>query len=200
MEMLEHFLPGLSQVINYPLHYQVTNHTRYQRLYGKKLLWHIESLKLDFIMVIETDSLQITQEKDPQNIHLSITTDLASLIALATDSHNPKQTFTLQGDNELANLLKTYLKNLDIDWQGLLTDLLGPDLAYLIHDQVKRTHHWGKKSQQAFIRSSHDYIVHTNSLTPSKESLHNFYQQVDTLCQDLDRLEQLAQSRKPHDS
>ncbi len=61
--MLEHFLPGLCQAINYPLHYQVTNHSRYQRLYGKKLLWHIKSLKLDFIMVIEADSLQITQEK-----------------------------------------------------------------------------------------------------------------------------------------
>lgn len=198
--MLEHFLPGLCQVLNYPLHYQVTNHVRYQKLYGKRLLWHIESIKLDFIMVIEADSLLITQQKEPDNIHLSITTDLPSLLSLATDSHNPKQTFTLQGDNELANLLKTYLKNLDIDWEAMLADLLGPDLAYVVSDQVARTKRWGKKSQQALLQSSHDYIVHTNNLTPSKESLHHFYQQVDTLCQDLDRLEQLVQSRSQHDS
>ena len=187
--MLDLLLQGLSQTLNQPLRYQITNHVRYRKLYGKKMLWHLTSPSIDIITIIEPDSVQIIQEQTPQDIHLSI----------ATDSSNPKQTFTLQGDNQLANLLKTYLKNLDIDWQAFLGDLLGPEIAYIILDQIKQNTRWAKKSKKAFIQSSHDYLVHTSELTPSKESLHNFYQQVDSLCQDLDRLERLTQTRKSHD-
>ena len=197
--MLDLLLQGVSQALNQPLRYQITNHIRYRKLYGKKMLWHLTSPSIDIITIIEPDSVQIIQEQTPQDIHLSITTDIWSLIAIATDSSKPKQTFTLQGDNQLANLLKAYLKNLDIDWQAFLSDLLSPEIAYILLDQIKQNTRWAKKSKKAFIQSSHDYLVHTSELTPSKESLQNFYQQVDSLCQDLDRLERLTQTRKSHD-
>lgn len=195
--MLDWLLSTFAKTLNYTLSYQLIDQNEYAELYGKKLLWHLEEPKIDCVTIIHPDRIIIKQEHDPKDVHLSITTDIWTLISLARGVKDKNQQFTLQGAHHLANLLKSYIRHISIDWEAMLSDIIGESAAHLMITQLKRSDRWVRRSKKSAFQSGQTYLQETSNITPSKHALRNFYDQVCDLSQDIERLERKVATSFP---
>ena len=94
----------------------------------------------------------------------------------------------VSGDSGLLNRLQDILRHLDIDWEEPVTDVLGNTLghsvAQLLRRQVGGLAELTKKTQAV----AGEYITEELKAAPSREELEAFYDDVDALRSDLDRL------------
>ena len=195
--MLDWLVQNLLKAGNHTLSYQNIDHERYQELYNKNILWRIEEPKIDFVSTLSPNQINIHKKYASLDIHLVVTADLWTLIYLIRGIKNTKQKFTLQGDHQLANLLKSYLQELSIDWEKYLADIIGESSAYLIIQQIKKNKKWLSDSKKASLKSGQTFLQDTGKFTPNPRSLERFYQQVTELHHDIDRLERQMQNLPP---
>ena len=128
-----------------------------------------------------------------------------SLLALAqlsqTEIHNLKDSgVTVMGDLSLLADLQRLVKNLDIDWEEMLSqftgDLIGHQTAQLIRAQVG----WVSERANSARRLTSEFLSEELKALPAKPELDDFYQQVDDLRLAVDRaaarVEKLITERK----
>lgn len=194
--MLTWLLPNLTHAINHTLHYQAHDPDRFSELYGKKILWRISNPTLNLVSIIHPNQVEITEvQGEPEGVHLIVDSDIWSLISLARGVRDPHQKISLQGANHLANSLKSYLKHLEIDWEAFASDVIGAPAAHALSKSIQKSSRWARRSKQAVYTSTGSYLRDNLALSPSAEALQNFYDQVNTLAQDVERLERKFQQR-----
>jgi ubiquinone biosynthesis protein UbiJ len=81
------------------------------------------------------------------------------------------------------------LQGLDIDWEEQLAKLAGDTLAHRIGHQARATGRWASRSGEVLTRDLREYLIEEGRLVPSAAEMKGFLDGVDTLRDDVDRLE-----------
>lgn len=124
----------------------------------------------------------------------SVDTELSgSLLALAqiasTPVHNLKNSgVTATGDLQLLANLQKIAKSIDIDWEEMLSKLLGDVVGHQTANVIRRSHKWQKQQANNLQRLTSEFVTEELQAIPSKVELEYFYQQIDELHLAADRL------------
>jgi len=95
----------------------------------------------------------------------------------------------ITGDTRLGHRFKNVLSQMDIDWAEPLANIVGDSIAYQLQQSARRFGSWGKQTVQSVSTSVSEYLQEESRDVVSQTELEIFYDAVDQLRNDTDRLQ-----------
>ena len=117
----------------------------------------------------------------------------AGLLSMALSEHREDVVFggavEIDGDNRVAQTLGEVVQGLDIDWEELLSKVTGDTLAHRIGLQARAGRHWAERTGDTVTQDIREYLQEEGRILPGRDEMHAFLTDVDTLRDDVERLE-----------
>jgi ubiquinone biosynthesis accessory factor UbiJ len=131
----------------------------------------------------------------------TITGSPAGLARLAFSSRREDQLFggevRLGGDTHLARELGEVLGGIDVDWEEQLSRLVGDPAAHQVGSGFRAAGRWGRQSADTLLLNLREYLQEEARIVPTRYEVDAFLGEVDTLRDDVERLEaRIARLRK----
>ena len=201
--LLSAALAGAENMINTALRYDPATRLKLARLSGKILALKVTAPVAFDVFVAPLDGdIQLMG-----NWHGEVDTQLSgSLMALlqlsTTEIHNLKYSgVTAMGDLGLLADLQQLLKQVDIDWEDMLSQFTGDIIGHQAASAIRVKFGWVKNRARTATRLSKEFLTEEYQALVSKPELEDFYQQVDELRLAVDRaaarIDKLLAERKP---
>ncbi len=182
-------LASAEKIINTALRYDPATRLQLARLSGKILALNITApvaVKL-FVMPLDED-IQLMANWDGE-VDTQLSGSLMALVQLSTtEIHNLKYSgVTAMGDLTLLADVQQLLKNLDIDWEDMLSQFTGDIIGHQAAQVIRAKFDWTKDRAQTATRLTKEFLTEEYQALVSKPELDDFYQQVDELRLAVDR-------------
>ena len=113
-------------------------------------------------------------------------------IALATAGMNGQahtENIQLEGDLQAAQAFEQLLKQIDIDWEEIISRYTGDAIAYQLGNIVRGLKHWGRQSTNAFADDLRDYLQIETRQLPLPQEVEQFNNTVDEVRAAVERFE-----------
>lgn len=95
----------------------------------------------------------------------------------------------LEGDLGLGTEFSNILREIEVDWEELLSQVVGDTIAHQAGQMARNTQGWLDQSAQAMRLNTQEYLQEEARLLPAAAELNYYYDQIDQLRMDTDRLE-----------
>lgn len=154
---------------------------------NKIICFQIEHLEPLYFQIVES-GLEVVQEAP---VH-SNTTFIGPMNAFIAMIFSKKRTHTgvhVRGDLECAKALYDCWHHMDVDWEGQLSNVVGDNVAHLMSQGLQTSKKWAHQTWQARTEDLGVYLQDESKLLPTKLEVDTFFQEVDTLRNDVDRFE-----------
>lgn len=191
-------LASAETIINAALDYDPATRIALAQLAPQVLAIKIDTPEFNIFIAPDNNGVRLLGQYEG-DITTQLQGSLPALISLInSDRVNLKDSgVQLIGSTSLLIDLQKILARLDIDWEEILSkllgDILGPQSAQLIRKKIS----WGKTRADNLRRLAGDFLIEELQVLPSKPALEFFYHQVDEVKLGVDRIEaRLAQLAK----
>ena len=94
----------------------------------------------------------------------------------------------ITGDTRLGQKFQQLFQQLDIDWEQHLSHFTGDSLAHTLGSLFRSGNQWTQESIETFKLNATEFLQEETRDLPAKAESDIFYQQVDSLRMDFDRL------------
>ncbi len=133
----------------------------------------------------------ILNQDSPADAEISGT--LINLLKLAF-SKNPQallasQIILLKGEVSILQDYQKFMTCLDLDWEGRLSDLIGPTAAAEMGQLARKAKEFQQRSWESSLLDLSEYLTEESGFLPSKKEIESFYQDLRKLRLDIDRFE-----------
>ncbi len=95
----------------------------------------------------------------------------------------------IQGNIELGQEVKQLFDQIDIDWEGHLAQFTGDIIAHQVGSAWRHARAFGKRMAGSLHANIEEYLHEELRVSPATEELNDFYEDVDKLIMDVDRLQ-----------
>lgn len=194
-------LASAEKMLNTALRYDPATRIGLARLEGKIIALHITAPAINIFIMPMDDELRLMGNWDG-DVDTRITGSLLALAQLAqTEIHNLKDSgVTVMGDLSLLADMQHLMKNLDIDWEEMLSQFTGDIIGHQTAQLIRAQFGWAKDRAQNAQRLAGEFLTEELKTLPGKPELEDFYRQVDDLRLAVDRaaarVEKLVAERK----
>lgn len=165
---------------------------RLQALQGKLICLHISNPDLKLYFLPTADNVRVTTEYDAEpdvTIHGSALALMRLSNAEDTGKAVLEQGIKIDGDMGLGNRFSDILRDIDVDWEELLSRVVGDVVAHQMGHLARTTKGWLDDSAHAMRLNTQEYLQEEARLLPAEAEIRQFLDEVDTLRMDVDRLE-----------
>lgn len=191
------FLSAIETAINAWLKLDGDTLPRFVELEGKIIRLHITGLDLNLFFLPAASGIQVLgsypNEKDGGIVDATIHGSPMALIRLGTSSNAGetllKSDVEIEGELRVAEKFSEILREVNIDWEELLSKLVGDIVAHQAGQATRNTTAWIKDSAQAMKMNTAEYLSEESRLTPADTEVSDFMDQVDEIRMGVDRLE-----------
>ena len=108
------------------------------------------------------------------------------------------------GDTRLAQEFGAFIAGLDVDWEEQFSRLVGDPIAHQVGSRLRSVGDWGRQSSNTLTQDLQEYLQEEGRLVPTAYEVQGFLDRVDTLRDDVERLEarieRLARGRQGADA
>jgi ubiquinone biosynthesis protein UbiJ len=116
----------------------------------------------------------------------------AALLRMALAEHREDSVFEgtveIDGDNRVAQTLGEVFQELDIDWEELLSKLVGDTLAHRIARQARAGGRWASQSGDTLSSDLREWLQEEGRVLPADDEMQAFLNGVDGVRDDVERL------------
>lgn len=95
----------------------------------------------------------------------------------------------LSGDSAPLMSLQRTLSDLALDWEAPLVDTLGDVAGHQLAEALRGLFSWGRMAQGSLLRQLEEFIHEEARLSPPRDELEDFYEDVALLSQRVERLQ-----------
>ncbi|MBL4567167.1 MAG: SCP2 sterol-binding domain-containing protein [Porticoccus sp.] len=184
-------LMAVEAAVNKALEYDPATQNAIGKLAGKVLAVECTLPPMTFYVIhSDTDiSLMGQYEGEPDT---TLRGSSLSLASLATDGQDRVSFFDtgveVRGDHDLLRQIKKILKNLDVDWEAAMSQLIGDVPAHLIGESLRSSMQWKKDVVKRATAAAAEFSQEEVRLTPSRNEVDHFNNEVKHINNDVDRL------------
>jgi ubiquinone biosynthesis protein UbiJ len=182
----------LQTAVNRFLALDKTAKARLQQLAGKVLAVELSDLPVTLYFIPTEDELQIFSHYDgTADTRLRGTSfQLLSMSVSPRPGENVfKGEVQIQGDVELGQEFQDILRAMDIDWEERLSYVVGDVAAHKMGNAVRSMLGWGAQTVASLQDNLAEYLKFEAGTVPARFEIDAFEQEVDTLRNDVERLE-----------
>lgn len=190
--MKDKILLGIAASINTYLRLDPDSQNRLAALNGKIIA--IEFLPLHFRFQLICDSAHISLIQDETlKTDATVSGTPLQLLSVAIAKSNRQRFFAedvkIEGDAAVAQQIIALFDEVNIDWEDKLATLIGGVSAHHLGSIFQQFKQRWQTSQEALTQTINEYLHEEIAIFPPKFALEDFYQDIDTLQMDVDRLE-----------
>jgi ubiquinone biosynthesis accessory factor UbiJ len=181
-------LAGAEKLINKALVYDPGTRIGLQKLQGQILAVHITTPNVQFFVTPDDEGLRLMAQWEG-DVDTRISGSLLALTKIASqDIHNLKDSgVNVMGKTSLLADLQQLLKNVDIDWEEILTQFLGDIVGHQAAQLIRGKLDWASARANSGQRLTREFLTEELKTIPGKNELNDFYHQVDDLRLAVDR-------------
>ena len=191
------FLSAVETAINAWLKLDEEALPRLTELDGKIIRLHITGLDFNLYFFPSASGIQILgnypSEEDGGVVDATIHGSPMALIRLGTSSNAGetllKSDVEIDGDMHVAEKFSAILKDVDIDWEELLSKLVGDIIAHQAGQVARGASSWFTETVEAMKLNTGEYISEEAKLSPADAEIRDHLEQVDDVRMGVDRLE-----------
>lgn len=194
--MLNEFLSSLTTVINAYFRCgesnQIESARRLQNLKGHVITITLLPLHFTFQMTFSEQGIQLyPQELLAAETKITGTPLQLGRIMMTKEAkhHFFTDDLTIEGNAELGQQVISLFDAVNIDWEEYLSHLIGDVPAYHAGQFVRDINKWLHRLDDSFSHQVNEYVHEEAAWLPSREALHDFFMDIDTLRMDADRIE-----------
>lgn len=186
------FLPTLSKAINAYLRLDPESAKRLQQLKGKVVTVELLPFHFIFQVIIENSKIAL-QAGEAYEAETRITGTPLQMMGVVMNKDDRNQFFAddirMDGNAELGRQLVELFDELSIDWEEYLSHLVGDVPAYHASKIVRSIKSWFSRAEESFTSNINEYVHEEAGWFPPTEALDDFYNDIDALRMDVDRME-----------
>lgn len=181
-------LASAEKMLNAALRYDPATRIGLARLEGKILAVQIAAPAINVFVMPMDDELRLMGNWDG-DVDTRISGSLIALAQLSqTEIHNLKNSgVTVVGDLSLLADFQRLVKNLDIDWEEMLSQFTGDIIGHQTAQLIRAKFGWVKTRAKSAQRMTSEFLTEELKTVPGKPELNDFYRQVDDLRLAVDR-------------
>ncbi len=170
---------------------------RFAELDGKIIRFYITGLDLNLYFLPAASGIQVLgsypDEEQGGMVDATIHGSPMALMRLSTSDNAGeamlKSDVEIDGDMRIAEKFSAILRDVDIDWEELLSKLVGDIVAHQAGQVVNNVADWFKESKTAMQQNVAEYLSEESKLSPAEAEINEFMDQVDEVRMGVDRLE-----------
>ncbi len=180
---------GIERAVNQAIELDASAAPRLEALDGRSVKLALTGLGIDLYFFGEGSRLSVAAERDVQP-DTTITGTPGALLAMSVpDWRAPGSGVKIEGDAGSAQALEKLFRQLDPDWEALMTrylgDIVGHQLWRLINDAAGLGRHGVRTAGDQVAR----YLREESGLLVTAEEMDAFSREVDDLREAVDRLQ-----------
>ncbi len=181
-------LASAEKMLNTALRYDPATRIGLAQLEGKILALQITAPAITVFVMPMDDELRLMGNWEG-DVDTRITGSLLALAQLGQkEVHNLKDSgVTVMGDLTLLADLQRLMKNLDIDWEEMLSQFTGDIIGHQAAQVIRAKFGWVKDRAQSAQRLTSEFLTEELKTLPGKPELEDFYRQVDDVRLAVDR-------------
>lgn len=189
--MLALILSTIEKILNKLLETDKSTQDKLVGLSGKVLMLEITTISLTVFIKIEAGCFKLSKQSDEKPT-TKVSGDLSEFIKLFSqmDKDLPDSHLHIEGNVHLLQTFRALLIAWDIDWEEHLSHYVGDIISHQVVNFFRRALRWEHKTRQAMINNLSEYLHTERQCFPHQEELIEFYQKVDVLRNDVDRITQ----------
>jgi ubiquinone biosynthesis accessory factor UbiJ len=193
MEILKKLTSSaLKTALNTLLQLDPASTQRLRKLQGKIVSVELLPFHYTLQIIVNDDSVHIQEEVILES-DITIRGTPLQMTALAFNQHRKQQFFAedviIEGDATLAQDVLHLFNQLQIDWEELLSNVVGDVPAYHIGRVIHRAGKWLRDAEQSLTKNVDEYVHEEAQWFPTREALQDLFDDIDTLRMDIDRVE-----------
>ena len=165
---------------------------RLAALQGRVIALHISGLDLKVFFIPTSTGLTISMDYQTEpDVTIRGSAMALSKLALSEDASKAflESGVTLEGDFKTGQRFSEILRTVDIEWEELLSQVVGDIVAHQMGEAARSTQGWLKDTAQAMRLNTREYLQEESRVLPADAELTYYLDAVDTLRADADRLE-----------
>ena len=175
--------------------------SRLQALQGKLICLHISNPDVQLYFLPTADQVRVTT-RYAATPDVTIHGSALGLMRLSASNDAGKAMLEhgikIDGDMGLGNHFSQILREIDVDWEELLSRAVGDVVAHHLGQVVRNAQGWLNDSSHAMRLNTQEYLQEEARLVPADAEIRQYLDAVDTLRADTDRLEaRLKRLEKP---
>ena len=175
--------------------------SRLQALQGKLICLHISNPDVQLYFLPTADQVRVTTRYAAAP-DVTIHGSALGLMRLSASNDAGKAMLEhgikIDGDMGLGNHFSQILREIDVDWEELLSRAVGDVVAHHLGQVVRNAQGWLGDSSHAMRLNTQEYLQEEARLVPADTEIRQYLDAVDTLRADTDRLEaRLKRLEKP---
>ena len=175
--------------------------SRLQALQGKLICLHISNPDVQLYFLPTADQVRVTTRYAAAP-DVTIHGSALGLMRLSASNDAGKAMLEhgikIDGDMGLGNHFSQILREIDVDWEELLSRAVGDVVAHHLGKVVRNAQGWLGDSSHAMRLNTQEYLQEEARLVPADAEIRQYLDAVDTLRADTDRLEaRLKRLEKP---
>lgn len=178
--ILSTILAGVQGAINRLLPMDAEVLDELSRLSGKCVKMHLSDLSITFYVRIRSSGVSLSQFYDGE-CDATITGTSVQLLKNYTQGFSVGSGVEVTGDVEFAEQINRLMSKYRIDWEELLSQVVGDIAAHKIHGAVTDLFSWGKDAGQRLTMDVSEFVHEEVRLSPSKEELEDFFGDIATV-------------------
>lgn len=186
-------LQALSLLINQALSLDNQSRQRLLALSEQRLRLECTKPAIDVLIGIDSQGkIQLSDaDETPVNAHLR--GPLSSFMHLFTDDDKASAMINsglqLKGNSQLLVELAEILQTIDLDWEYHLAQLIGDLPAHLLGRISRQSTQWLSRTRPIFLRHLQEFVLEEAQLSPRRDELEHYIEQVQQLQLRSERLE-----------
>lgn len=200
-------LAGLEAALNRYIALDPEGAARLEPLYGRLIAIELAGFGTRLTLIPGPDGLQVFGAYEGEPDCLLRGSPLA-LARMGLAERKEDQLFggevQVAGDTRLAQEFGTFIAGLDVDWEEQFSRLVGDPIAHQVGSGLRSVGDWGRKSSDTLTQDLKEYLQEEGRLVPTAYEVQGFLDRVDTLRDDVERLEarieRLARGRQGADA
>jgi len=166
--------------------------SRLQALQGKLICLHISNPDVQLYFLPTADQVRVTTRYAAAP-DVTIHGSALGLMRLSASNDAGKAMLEhgikIDGDMGLGNHFSQILREIDVDWEELLSRAVGDVVAHHLGQVVRNAQGWLGDSSHAMRLNTQEYLQEEARLVPADAEIRQYLDAVDTLRADTDRLE-----------
>jgi ubiquinone biosynthesis protein UbiJ len=192
----QQFVKFMQGAVNRYLALDPLSLTRLQTLHNKVVKIVLTGLPLEIYLMLTATGLEFDLVNDTnrdRHVDTVITGTPLRLLHMTLSRENRQAFFaddvSIEGNLELGRQVTHLFDQIDIDWEEHVSSVIGDVPAYQLARTARKIRSLGKETLARLKQNVNEYVHEEINLFPASEALRDFFQDVDDLRMEVDRLE-----------
>lgn len=188
-------------VLNGYLEQDIERAHHLKQINGKIIRVVVPEIKLDLLFKVEDKALLSEDESASEDVEIKLAAKVFPELLMGADQDKLIKSGHIQinGDTHIASVLQNTLREIEIDWEELVSKYTGDTVAYRLGKGARAIHAFRKNIHENLRQDVRDYLQDNIQVSATQEEVDEFVEQVDLVRAQLDRLEARLNRLQAHD-